>query len=163
MALSLMTERDDVRLAERPAHYLYFMGTKWIDLWVVYIKKTQPAAHPEQTEVGIEESSNQEKRILLFLHTLQLILLRGTILLVSSIFACLVSLLTVSYPNSFHPTSCVSFLYLLLTVTRSQLIDIRCCILDLMLELVLQRSPPRTLRKQGRIKRKIEEKETIKY
>ena len=37
MALSLMAENNDVRLAEWPAHSLYFMGTKWIDLWVVYM------------------------------------------------------------------------------------------------------------------------------
>lgn len=37
MALSLMAEHNDVRLAEWPAHSLYFMGTKWIDLWVAYM------------------------------------------------------------------------------------------------------------------------------
>ncbi|TWW64706.1 Voltage-dependent calcium channel subunit alpha-2/delta-1 [Takifugu flavidus] len=31
MALSLMVEYDDVRLAEQAAHSLAFMGTKWID------------------------------------------------------------------------------------------------------------------------------------
>lgn len=36
MALSLMARYDDVRLAERTAHSPSFMGTKWIDLWVVY-------------------------------------------------------------------------------------------------------------------------------
>lgn len=36
MALSLMVESDDVRLAEQAAHSLAFMGTKWIDPWVVY-------------------------------------------------------------------------------------------------------------------------------
>lgn len=41
MALSLMAEYNDVRLAEWPAHSLYFMGTKWIDLWVVYMIFTQ--------------------------------------------------------------------------------------------------------------------------
>jgi len=41
MALSLMVEYNDVRLAEWPAHSLYFMGTKWIDLWVVYMIFTQ--------------------------------------------------------------------------------------------------------------------------
>lgn len=35
MALSLMAEWRDVRLAEWPAHSLVFIGTKWIDLWVV--------------------------------------------------------------------------------------------------------------------------------
>lgn len=35
MALSLMAECNDVRLAEWPAHSLYFTGTKWIDLWVL--------------------------------------------------------------------------------------------------------------------------------
>lgn len=35
MALSLMVECNDVRLAEWPAHSLYFTGTKWIDLWVL--------------------------------------------------------------------------------------------------------------------------------
>lgn len=37
MALSLMAEYGDVRLAEWPAYSLYFTGTKWIDLWVVYM------------------------------------------------------------------------------------------------------------------------------
>lgn len=37
MALGLMAERNDVSLAEWPAHSLDFMGTKWIDLWVVYM------------------------------------------------------------------------------------------------------------------------------
>ncbi|CAB1416052.1 unnamed protein product [Pleuronectes platessa] len=41
MALSLMAEHNDVRLAERPAHSLYFMGTKWIDLRVVFMIFTQ--------------------------------------------------------------------------------------------------------------------------
>lgn len=41
MALSLMAENNDVRLAEQPAHSRYFMGTKWIDLWVVYMIFTQ--------------------------------------------------------------------------------------------------------------------------
>lgn len=41
MALSLMAEYNDVRLAEWPAHSLYFMGTKWIDLWVVHMIFTQ--------------------------------------------------------------------------------------------------------------------------
>lgn len=41
MALSLMAEYNDVRLAEWPAHSLYFMGTKWIDLWVAYMIFTQ--------------------------------------------------------------------------------------------------------------------------
>lgn len=36
MALSLMVTSSDVRLAEQPAHSLCFMGTKWIDPWVVY-------------------------------------------------------------------------------------------------------------------------------
>lgn len=54
MALSLMAEHNDVRLAERPAHCLYFMGTKWIDLWVVYMLFTQQMAHPEALECLIE-------------------------------------------------------------------------------------------------------------
>lgn len=41
MALSLMAKNNDVRLAEWPAHSLYYMGTKWIDLWVVYMIFTQ--------------------------------------------------------------------------------------------------------------------------
>lgn len=36
MALSLMVECDDVRLAEQAAHSLALTGTKWIDPWVVY-------------------------------------------------------------------------------------------------------------------------------
>ena len=51
MALSLMAEYNDVRLAEWPAHSLYFMGTKWIDLRVVYMIFTQTwrAADPALT------------------------------------------------------------------------------------------------------------------
>lgn len=41
MALSLMAKYDDVRLAERPVHSQCFMGTKWIDLWVVYVRFVQ--------------------------------------------------------------------------------------------------------------------------
>lgn len=45
MALSLMVEYDDVRLAEQAAHSLAFMGTKWIDPWVVYQIVAQARVH----------------------------------------------------------------------------------------------------------------------
>lgn len=35
---------------ESPTHSLYFMGTKWIDLWAVYMMFTQGAAQPDASD-----------------------------------------------------------------------------------------------------------------
>lgn len=50
MALSLMARSDDVRLPESPAHSLYFMGTKWIDLWAVCMMFTQRAVQEDASD-----------------------------------------------------------------------------------------------------------------
>lgn len=70
MALSLMVKCDDVRLAEQPAHSLCFMGTKWIDLWVVYeiFAQAPGGAGPLSLSELAAKQQNQEAKCLDLTH-----------------------------------------------------------------------------------------------
>lgn len=70
MALSLMVKYDDVRLAEQPAHSLCFMGTKWIDLWVVYeiFAQAPGGAGPLSLSELAAKQQNQEAKCLDLTH-----------------------------------------------------------------------------------------------
>lgn len=65
-----MVKYDDVRLAEQPAHSLCFMGTKWIDLWVVYeiFAQAPGGAGPLSLSELAAKKQNQEAKCLDLTH-----------------------------------------------------------------------------------------------